>query len=389
MSGIVTDVDRLAALCRDLAAEPFVCLDTEFMREKTFYPVLCLVQIAGPDGEARAIDPMAEGMDLDPLLALLGDESVLKVLHAGRQDIEIFFGMTGKAPAPLFDTQVAAMVCGYGEAVAYDRLARKIAGADIDKSSRFTDWSTRPLSDRQLAYALADVAHLPKIYGELKARLAETGRGSWLVEELAALTDPAIYSMDPDRAWRRIKTRSGKPRFLGVLREVAAERERFAQKRDVPRNRVVRDEALLEIAAHETADIESLERVRGVTKGLAKGPLGKALIAAVERGQAIPDEDLPRVEKPPPVPRGVGPAVELLKVLLKMRCEENDVAARLVASSADLERLAADPKADIAPLRGWRRALFGDDALALLRGKCALTGENGRLALVELEDPAQ
>lgn len=388
MSGIVTDVDRLAALCRDLAAEPFVCLDTEFMREKTFYPVLCLVQIAGPDGEARAIDPMAEGMDLDPLLALLGDESVLKVLHAGRQDIEIFFGMTGKAPAPLFDTQVAAMVCGYGEAVAYDRLARKIAGADIDKSSRFTDWSTRPLSDRQLAYALADVAHLPKIYGELKARLAETGRGSWLVEELAALTDPAIYSMDPDRAWRRIKTRSGKPRFLGVLREVAAERERFAQKRDVPRNRIVRDEALLEIAAHETADIESLERVRGVTKGLAKGPLGKALIAAVERGQAIPDEDLPRVEKPPPVPRGVGPAVELLKVLLKMRCEENDVAARLVASSADLERLAADPKADIAPLRGWRRALFGDDALALLRGKCALTGENGRLALVELEDPA-
>lgn len=388
MSGIVTDVDRLAALCRDLAAEPFVCLDTEFMREKTFYPVLCLVQIAGPDGEARAIDPMAEGMDLDPLLALLGDESVLKVLHAGRQDIEIFFGMTGKAPTPLFDTQVAAMVCGYGEAVAYDRLARKIAGADIDKSSRFTDWSTRPLSDRQLAYALADVAHLPKIYGELKARLAETGRGSWLVEELAALTDPAIYSMDPDRAWRRIKTRSGKPRFLGVLREVAAERERFAQKRDVPRNRIVRDEALLEIAAHETADIESLERVRGVTKGLAKGPLGKALIAAVERGRAIPDEDLPRVEKPPPVPRGVGPAVELLKVLLKMRCEENDVAARLVASSADLERLAADPKADIAPLRGWRRALFGDDALALLRGKCALTGENGRLALVELEDPA-
>ena len=388
MSGIVTDVDRLAALCRDLAAEPFVCLDTEFMREKTFYPVLCLVQIAGPDGEARAIDPMADGMDLGPLLALLGDESVLKVLHAGRQDIEIFFGMTGKAPAPLFDTQVAAMVCGYGEAVAYDRLARKIAGADIDKSSRFTDWSTRPLSDRQLAYALADVAHLPKIYGELEARLAETGRGSWLVEELAALTDPAIYNMDPDRAWRRIKTRSGKPRFLGVLREVAAERERFAQKRDVPRNRIVRDEALLEIAAHETADLESLERVRGVTKGLAKGPLGKALIAAVERGQAIPDEDLPRVEKPPPVPRGAGPAVELLKVLLKMRCEENDVAARLVASSADLERLAADPEADIAPLRGWRRALFGDDALALLRGECALTGENGRLALVELEDPA-
>lgn len=387
MTGIVTDADRLAALCRDLAAEPFVCLDTEFMREKTFYPVLCLVQIAGPDGEASAIDPMAEGMDLGPLLELLGNESVLKVLHAGRQDIEIFFGMTGRTPAPLFDTQVAAMVCGFGEAVAYDKLARRLAGADIDKSSRFTDWSSRPLSDRQLAYALADVAHLPKIYGFLEGRLAETGRGSWLAEELAALTDPEAYRMEPDRAWRRIKTRSSKPRLLGVLREVAAERERFAQTRDVPRNRIVRDEALLEIAAHETADAEALERVRGVTKGLAKGALGAALIAAVKRGQAIPEEDLPRIEKRPPTPRGVGPAVELLKVLLKMRCEENDVAARLVASASDLERLAADPEADIAPLRGWRRALFGNDALALLRGECALTGENGRLALVELEDP--
>lgn len=388
MTGIVTDTDCLAALCRDLAAEPFVCLDTEFMREKTFYPVLCLAQIAGPDGDAKAIDPMAEGIDLGPLLELLGNESVLKVLHAGRQDIEIFFGMTGRTPAPLFDTQVAAMVCGFGEAVAYDKLARRLAGADIDKSSRFTDWSSRPLSERQLAYALADVAHLPKIYGFLKGRLVETGRGSWLAEELAALIDPETYRMDPDRAWRRIKTRSSKPRLLGVLREVAAERERFAQTRNVPRNRIVRDEALLEIAAHETADAEALERVRGVTKGLAKGALGAALIDAVKRGQAIPEEDLPRVEKRPPVPRGVGPAVELLKVLLKMRCEENDVAARLVASASDLERLAADPEADIAPLRGWRRALFGEDALALLRGESALTGENGRLALVELEDPA-
>lgn len=383
---LVADTEGLAALCRELAAEPFFCLDTEFIREKTYFPRLCLVQLAGPDGAARAVDPLAPGMDLAPLLELLGDESTLKVLHAGRQDIEIFFHLTGTVPAPLFDTQIAAMVCGFGEAVAYDKLARRIAGAEIDKSSRFTDWAARPLTDRQTAYALADVIHLPRIYRTLDARLAETGRGAWLVEELAALTDPEIYRMDPERAWTRIKTRSAKPRFLGVLREVAAARERFAQTRDLPRNRVLRDESLLEVAAHEPASPEELERMRGVTKGMVKGALGKELLAAVARGKAAPEDGLPRVVKPPPAPRGTGPAVELLKVLLKLRCEENEVAARLVASVADLERLAADPQADIAASRGWRRKLFGDDARALLRGDLALTGDGGRLALVELEE---
>ena len=386
-STLIADSEGLAALCRDLASAPFVCLDTEFMREKTYFPRLCLVQLAAPDGVARAVDPLAEGMDLAPLVALMHDESVLKVLHAGRQDIEIFFNLSGRVPAPLFDTQVAAMVCGFGEAVAYERLARKIAKAEIDKSSRFTDWSSRPLTDRQTDYALSDVAHLPAIYRALEARLRETGRGAWLTEELATLTDPASYELAPERAWRRIKTRSTKPRFLGVLREVAAARERFARERDLPRNRIVRDEALLEIAAHETREPEELERVRGVTRGQAKGAVGKALIAAVERALALPEDDLPRVKKPPPAPRGIGPVVELLKVLLKLRCEENDVAVKLVASAGDLERMAADPGADIAALRGWRRAMFGDDALALMRGDMALTGEDGRLALVELEAP--
>lgn len=381
----IVETDALAALCRELAAAPFVCLDTEFMREKTYYPRLCLVQVSGPDGEARAVDPLAPDLDLAPLLALLADGNVLKVLHAGRQDIEIFFHLTGRVPAPLFDTQVAAMVCGFGEAVAYERLARKIAKAEIDKSSRFTDWSTRPLTERQTTYALADVAHLPAIYRALDARLAATGREPWLAEELATLTDAETYRMTPEHAWRRIKTRMTKPRFLGVLREVAAARERFAQERDLPRNRVVRDEALLEIASHQAATPEELGRIRGVTGGLAKSAFGKALLAAVARALALPEDRLPHVAKPPPTPRGAGPMVELLKVLLKLCCEENGVAAKLVASTADLERLAADPDADVAALRGWRRALFGDDALALMRGDLALTVENGRLALVELE----
>ena len=384
---LIADSGELAALCRSLSAQPFVCVDTEFIRDKTYFPRLCLVQLAGPDGEARAVDPLAPGLDMAPLLDLMGDGSVLKVLHAARQDLEIFFHLSGRVPGPLFDSQVAAMVCGFGEAIAYERLARKIAGAVIDKSSRFTDWAARPLSDRQLAYALSDVAHLPDIYRALEARLAKTGRAAWLTEELETLADPETYRLLPERAWLRIKTRSAKPRFLGVLREVAAARERFAQERDLPRNRVLRDESLLEIAAQETVDLAELERIRGVTRGLAKGPVGKALTAAVERGLALPEDALPQAVKPPPVRRGVGPAVELLKVLLKLRCEETEVAPRLVASASDLERLASDRNADIAATRGWRRELFGKDALALLRGDFALTADDGRLELVELEDP--
>ena len=384
---LITDTDSLAALCARLAEMPFVCLDTEFMRESTYWPRLCLVQIAGPDGVAAAIDPLAEGLDLAPLLALVNDPGVLKVMHAARQDMEIFYNLSGQVPTPLFDTQVAAMVCGFGEAAAYEKLARKLAGARIDKSSRFTDWSRRPLTERQLTYALADVEHLPSIYAKLAARLDDSRRDSWVRDEMAVLTDANIYAMRPEDAWRRIKTRTVAPGFLAVLREVAAARERYAQKRDVPRQRVLRDEALLEIAAHECGDAQALGHIRGMSKGLLNGPLGAALLAAVERGLAVPEDERPHLDKPASAPRGVGPLVELLKVLLKLRCEENDVAIKLVATTADLERIAAADGAEVPAMHGWRRSLFGDDALALKRGTLALTAEGGRIALVELDDP--
>ncbi len=387
MTQITTTAD-LAALTDRLANEPFICIDTEFMRENTYWPQLCLLQIAGPDGEGFAVDPLVDGIDLAPLLDLLHKSDVIKVLHAARQDLEIFFNLSGEVPEPLFDTQVAAMVCGFGEAASYDRLARKLARAEIDKSSRFTDWSKRPLTDRQLRYALADVEHLPMIYRTLDKQLCDTGRAGWVAEELALLTNPDIYRLDPERAWERIKTRTVRPRFLSVLREVAAARERYAQRNDVPRNRVLRDEALLEIAAHETSSLEDLSRTRGVSKGLATGPLGKALLEAVASGVATPEGDQPRLAKAPPAPRGVGPMVDLLKVLLKMRCEENDVAIKLVATTADLEQIAANDTADVPAMHGWRRTLFGDDAIALKHGQLALTGETGRISLVELEEPA-
>jgi ribonuclease D len=384
----ITTTDDLAALCERLADEPFICIDTEFMRENTYWPQLCLLQIAGPDGVGFAVDPLVEALDMAPLLELLNKPDVIKVLHAARQDLEIFYNLSGKVTEPLFDTQVAAMVCGFGEAASYDRLARKLARAEIDKSSWFTDWSKRPLTDRQLTYALADVEHLPKIYRKLDQQLRDSGRTGWVAEELALLTNPDIYAMDPERAWERVKTRTVRPRFLAVLKEVAAARERYAQKHDVPRNRVLRDEAMLEIAAHETSSIEDLARIRGVSKGLAAGPLGNDLLDAVKTGLAVPESDQPRMAKPPSAPRGVGPMVDLLKVLLKMRCEENDVAIKLVANTADLEQIATNDTAKVPALQGWRRTLFGDDAIALKHGHLGLTGENGKIALVELEEPS-
>lgn len=384
---LITTTDELAALCQRLSGEPYVCLDTEFMREKTYWPRLCLVQISGRDGKGFAIDPLSDRLQLDPLLDLLTRTDMLKVLHAARQDLEIFYGLSGRVPVPLFDTQVAAMVCGFGEAASYDRLARKLAGVEIDKSSRFTDWSKRPLTDRQLRYAIADVAHLPKIYDKLERRLRDSGRAAWVSEEVEVLTAPESYVMDPQSAWKRIKTRTVRPRFLSVLRELAAVREIHAQKRDLPRNRVLRDEALLEIAAHETQSLDGLTRIRGVGRRLATGPLGAALLQAVRDGIATPDKDRPHVPPPIQVPRGAGPLVDLLKVLLKMRCEENDVATKLVANASDLERIATEEAPDVAALNGWRRRLFGDDALALKRGDLALTAGAGRIALIKAGPP--
>lgn len=377
---LITTTDDLAAFVGRLAGAPYVTVDTEFMREKTYWPQLCLVQVAGP-AEAAAIDPLAEGIDLAPLDALMNDPTVLKVFHAARQDVEIFFHRTGKVPAPLFDTQVAAMVCGFGDSVSYETLVTRLAGARIDKSSRFTDWSKRPLTDRQLTYALSDVTHLRAAYDALSRRLSKSGRGDWLADEMAILTAPETYRLDPDEAWRRFKVRSTKPQFLGVLRAVASWREREAQGRDLPRNRVLRDEAVLEIAAHTPTTVQDLARTRGLDRGMAEGKRGQELLAAVAEGQAatdLLDVREPRLETPP----GLQPVVDLLRVLLRKASEENDVAARLIANAADLEAIAADDQADVGALKGWRRTVFGEDALALKHGRIALAVRDGRVKAV-------
>ncbi len=381
---VITTTEDLAALCGRLSDAEFITVDTEFMRETTFWPKLCLAQLGGPN-EAAAVDTMAPGIDLMPLFELLCDPSVLKVFHAARQDLEIFHHLHGRVPGPLFDSQVAAMVCGFGEQVSYENLAAKLANARLDKSSRFTDWSHRPLSDRQLEYAIGDVTHLRVIYQRLSESLEQSGRASWVAEEMTALSDPEIYAQHPENAWKRIKSRNTDGRFLAVLSRVAAWREREAQNRDLPRNRILRDEALLEIAARTPGTIDDLARTRGLGKRLAEGGMGRGLIAAVEAGLAIPEEDRPKVAKARPSARGAGPVIELLKVLLKMKCEAHDVAQRLVATSADLERIATGDNADVSALHGWRREIFGEDALALKAGKLALSIKGGRLRVDRLD----
>jgi len=378
---LITTTSELDAFCRGLAGADYITVDTEFLREKTYYPQLCLIQVAGPDG-AVAIDPLAEGIDLTSLLDVLVDPNVLKVFHAARQDVEIFFHLTGKIPHPLFDTQVAAMVCGFGESVGYETLVTKLAGARIDKSSRFTDWSARPLTERQLTYALSDVIHLRPAFEKLRKRLNRTGRAHWLEEEMAVLTNPATYTVEPDTSWQRLKVRTNKPRFMAILKELAAWREREAQRRDLPRSRVLRDEALLEIAAHAPTTVDDLARTRGMGRGFAEGKQGTDVLAAVQRGLDLPESECPRVEAREELPPGLTPIIELLRVLLKMKCDENHVASKLVASAADLEAIAAADNADVPALHGWRRELFGEDALALKHGRIALAVQDRRVRIV-------
>ena len=384
---MISDTARLEAFCKSLAGASFVSVDTEFMRETTYWPILCLVQVAGPD-DARVIDALAPGIDLESLFALFADTSVLKVFHAARQDLEIFYHLAGRLPAPVFDTQVAAMVCGFGDAVGYETLIAKLTKARVDKSSRFTDWTLRPLRERQIAYALSDVTHLREAYGKLEKKLAANGREGWLDEEMAVLTAPATYAMDPDLAFRRIKTRGANARFLAVLREVAAWREREAQRRDMPRQRVLRDEALVEIAHHTPSTVAELARTRGLGRGLAEREAGAALLEAVRRGLAVPEKDrpIPTARAESALPRGLGPVSDLLKVLLKMTCEESGVARKLVASSADLELIAAfGEEAKVPALHGWRRQVFGDAALKLRAGETALAAAGNRLTTVPVK----
>jgi len=364
----------------------FVAVDTEFMRERTYWPILCLVQIAGA-GEAAAIDVLAPEIDLTPLLDLMADRRTLKVFHAARQDVEIFFNLSGTVPTPLFDTQIAAMVCGFGDAVSYETLVAKLARASLDKSSRFTDWSHRPLTERQIRYALADVVHLRTVYEELQQRLALNGRVTWFAEEMAELSSPETYRSDPSEAWRRFRLRGRvDPRFFAVLREVAAWRETAARQRNLPRGRIMRDEAILEIAAHAPRTIEGLARTRSLGKGVAEGKLGNEIIEAIEQGfanvAAFPPPEPPRVEPPP----GLGPLIELFRVLLKQRCEDHQVAQKLLASAEDLEAIAANDDAPVKALSGWRREIFGKDALALKHGRLALTVRRNRISLVELTE---
>jgi len=379
---------ELKAACEIFAKSDFVTVDTEFLRESTFWPQLCLIQIASPDHEAL-VDPLAKGLDLKPFFDLMADASVVKVFHAARQDLEIIHHLGGIIPHPLFDTQVAAMVCGFGDSVSYDQLVQKITGKQIDKSSRFTDWSHRPLSQKQLDYALADVTYLRDIYASLKAELEREGRAHWLEDEMAVLETPETYDLHPDDAWTRMKMRVRKPSELAVLMKVSAWREREARNRDVPRGRILKDDAIYEIAQQQPRDAEALGKLRTVPRGWERSSSGAAIIAAVNEALAIPKEELPKIARPYQPNEGTQSAVELLKVLLKLTAEREGVAAKIIANTDDLEKIASEgEKADVPAMHGWRKELFGDRALKLIDGQLVIKFVNRKIEAVELDAPA-
>jgi ribonuclease D len=376
---LITTTADLADACARLASHPFVTVDTEFLRETTYYPKLCLIQLASPD-EAVLVDPLAPELDLAPFFGLMVDEAVVKVFHAARQDLEIVWMLGRVLPSPLFDTQVAAMVCGYGDSVGYEQLANDLAKARIDKSSRFTDWSRRPLNEAQLVYAEADVTHLRDIYLALKADLETTGREGWVAEEMAVLNSPATYEVKPENAWQRLKGRIRKPRELAVLIELAAWREREAQHRDVPRQRVLKDDALMDIVQRAPRSVEALAELRSVPNGFERSRSGGEVLAAIERGLALDPKTLPRLERERGR-GGNGAVLDLLKVLLKAVAEAERVAPKIIASSDDLEAIASDDEADVPALQGWRREVFGDKALALKSGSLGLRVLRGRVVV--------
>ena len=379
----ITTSAALEAICAEIRSHPFVAVDTEFMRETTFWPRLCLIQVATAD-EAWVLDPLAEGIDLAPLLRILADTTIVKVFHAARQDVEIFYNL-GVIPQPLFDTQVAAMAAGFGDQVSYDSLVRQMLNTDLDKGSRFTDWARRPLSEAQLSYAAGDVIWLAKLYPKLRERLQREGRLAWVAEEMAGLTSPQLYDTDPDKAWKRLKPRRFTPRYLAAFKAVAAWRERTAQERDQPRGRILKDEAIDEIATQLPLDAEGLNRLRSVPKGFGGSRFGQDMIEALKAALADPEAHAPEVTREPrrePAPASV---VELLKVLLKSRSEDSNVAPKLIATVADLEKIAIDDEADVEALQGWRRKLFGEDALKLKRGELALVLNGAKVEVVEIE----
>ena len=386
---LITESAPLAALCSAWRKADFVTVDTEFMRESTYRAKLCLLQIGPAEGEPVAVDPLANGIDLAPLYDLLVRAPVLKVFHAARQDVEVLLPLAGGVPHPLFDTQIAAMVCGFGDSVGYETLVARLARGRIDKTQRFTDWARRPLTERQLRYALSDVSHLRVVYQKLAATLERTGRRSWLDEELAILTDPATYEALPEEAWRRIKVRGGDRRFFAILRELAAWRETEADRRDKPRPWVMRDTALTEIAAQRPRNEKALAKLRSVSQRTAESAMGAAVLAAVGRGLELPEEDCPKLPPRPQKPAAPAALTDLLKVLLTFKSEETGVARKLIASADDLERIARGETDGVPALQGWRRALFGDAALDLVHGRLALTVERGELRLLPCEGVAE
>jgi len=380
---VITKTADLEILSQELAQRSFVAVDTEFMRETTYWPKLCLIQAAA-DGVEAVIDPLSEELDLRPFLALMANRAVLKVFHAARQDLEIFLKLGGALPHPVFDSQIAAMACGYGDTIAYDALVQQVLKRRLDKSSRFTDWSRRPLSESQLAYALADVTHLRDLYPRIQEKLAKENRLTWLDEEHANLLNPDIYDTTPENAWERLKLRKTTADYVLGLQVGAAWRERQAQSRDVPRGRVVKDEALYEIAEHRPKTAADFDRMRAVPRGFGNSRAAQELVQALDRAFSDPNRPTYKHERAPPVPPGLGPTVELLKVLLRLEAEAHGVAPRLIASATDVEAIAASDSADVEALSGWRREVFGERALALKRGKIALRLKDGRVVADDL-----
>ncbi|MEM8793007.1 MAG: ribonuclease D [Pseudomonadota bacterium] len=385
---VITTTQELTEVCDRFSSAPYVTVDTEFLRERTYWSQLCLVQIACPGeddpADAVLIDPLAADIDLSPLFALMVNPDVTKVFHAARQDIEIFHHLAGQIPTPLVDTQVMAMVCGHGDQVGYETIVRRVVRAEIDKSSRFTDWSRRPLSDKQLRYALADVTHLRNVYETLEAEVASSGRAHWVAEEMAILTNPATYENDPDMMWMRVKARSNNPKLLAIIRSLAAWRELTAQDRDVPRSRVLKDDALIEIATAKPKSPQDFGKLRLAQRDVRKPEVTAEILAAVAEGIACTEARLPRVPQPPRRKEGSAAVADMLRVFLKARADQLKVASKLIASSADLDALAGEADPDVPLLKGWRREVFGEDALKICSGRIALAVGRSGIEVIEL-----
>ncbi len=386
---LITQTEELAAACSHFAAQPYITIDTEFLRENTFWPKLCLIQMACEDMEV-IVDPLAKNIDLAPFYMLMDNKDVVKVFHAARQDVEIIYHQANIIPHPLFDTQIAAMVCGFGESVSYGQLVKKVSKKDLDKSSRFTDWSRRPLSDKQLNYAMADVTYLRDIYHYLKEKLEESGREEWLAEEIEILINPETYIQRPETAWKRLKMRVKTPRALAIMMELAAWREREAQKQNVPRARILKDDAIYDISTQAPRNAKELGNLRTINDGFARSARGKDILAAVAKGGQTDPETLPNIKKGKPLPPQAAAIIDLLRVLLKASASQHDVATKLIATTEDLEKIAINDQADVPALRGWRYDLFGASALALKHGDLSLAIKNGKIVtLGNCHQPAE